>query len=194
MPGRSMNPTEVATLLDAVGGDASGRVDRVVPVIYDELRQMAHAQLAREHGNVTLQTTALVHEAYLKLVDGDRVTRRGRAYFFAAAARAIRQVLVDHARRRKAAKRGGDVEVVTLDDEASGVDAFAAEVIDLDRALDELTERNPRHARVVECRFFGGLSVAETAAALDVSPRTVKYDWALARAWLYDRLHGEVEP
>lgn len=194
MPGRSMNPTEVATLLDAVGGNASGRVDRVVPVIYDELRQMAHAQLAREHGNVTLQTTALVHEAYLKLVDGDRVTRRGRAYFFAAAARAIRQVLVDHARRRKAAKRGGDVEVVTLDDEASGVDAFAAEVIDLDRALDELTERNPRHARVVECRFFGGLSVAETAAALDVSPRTVKYDWALARAWLYDRLHGEVEP
>jgi RNA polymerase sigma factor (TIGR02999 family) len=190
-----LDPARVATLLDTLGeSDAErGDVDRVVPFVYEELRELAHRQLAREHGNRTLQTTALVHEAYLKLVGSDRITERGRAYFFAAAARAVRQVLVDHARKRNAGKRGGSVEVVTLDQQSSAVDAFAVEVIDLDRALEALAERNPRHASVVECRFFGGLSIEETAAALDVSPRTVKYDWALARAWLYDRLHGEAD-
>lgn len=168
-------------------------LDRLVPLVYDQLRDMAHRQLAGEFGARTLQTTALVHEAYLKVAGRANVTGRGRSYFFAAAARAMRQVLVDRARRRKADKRGGGVKVVTMDEQSSAVDAFAADVLDLDQALERLAERNVRHARVVECRFFGGLSVEETAAALEISPRTVKSDWALARAWLYDTLHGRNE-
>ena len=125
-----------------------------------------------------------MHEAYIRLVDGARVGPQGRAYFFGAAARAMRQVLVDHARRRRADKRGGGRQDLTLEEDSGSVDAFAAELIDLDRALVELARLNPRHARVVECRFFGGLDVDETAAVLDVSPRTVKSDWAFARAWL----------
>jgi len=163
-------------------------LDALVDLIYEELRVMAHRQLARERAGHTLQTTALVHEAYLKLVEGSRVGGRGRAYFFAAAGRAMRQVLVDHARRRNADKRGGGVDPVPLEDVQLAADEFAVELLDLDRALTDLAELEPRHARVVECRYFGGMSVEETAEALDVSPRTVKYDWALARAWLHDRL------
>jgi RNA polymerase sigma-70 factor, ECF subfamily len=179
-----------ALLVTADSGDG-GALDRLVPLLYDELRAMAHGQLARERRQRTLQTTGLVHEAYLRLADDSRVTRRGRAYFFAAAARAMRQVLVDRARRRNAAKRGGGAEEVSLDEEQVAVDDFVAELLDLDRALEQLAALNPRHARVVECRFFAGMSVEETAEALDVSPRTVKYDWALARAWLLDALDGE---
>ena len=166
-------------------------LERLVPLIYGELREMAHRQLAREGPHYTLQTTALVHEAYLKLVDDTRVLRRGRAYFFGAAARAMRQVLVDRARLRQAQKRGGGHQLLSLSENAAAqVDEFAAELVDLDAALQRLAELNPRCVRVVECRFFAGLSVEETAAALDISPRTVKYDWALARAWLQDALHG----
>jgi RNA polymerase sigma-70 factor, ECF subfamily len=178
-----------ALLVTADSGEGAA-LDRLIPLIYDELREMAHRQLVRERHNDTLQTTGLVHEAYLKLADDTKVTRRGRAYFFAAAARAMRQVLVDRARRRNAAKRGGGVHEVSLDEEQVAVDDFVAELLDLDRALDQLAALNPRHARVVECRFFAGMSVEETAEALDVSPRTVKYDWALARAWLFDALGG----
>lgn len=191
-----MNPalplrTRTMTLLTAPDGGRDTTLDQLVPLIYDELRAMAHRQLAREHGDRTLHTTALVHEAYLKLVDDAQVTQLGRAYFFAASARAMRQVLVDHARRRDAQKRGAGVRMVTFDDEEAAVDSFAIEVLDLDRALHGLAELNPRHAQVVECRFFGGLSVEETAVALGVSPRTVKYDWSLARAWLYARLAAQ---
>jgi len=160
-------------------------LDELVGLVYDELHEMAHWQLAREHRNVTLQTTALVHEVYVRLVDDSGVSRRGRAYFFAAAARAMRQVLVDAARRRGAAKRGGGAPLMTADWDSGSVDAYASELLDLDRALEDLGRRNPRHMQVVECRFFGGMSVEETAAALDVSPRTIKADWALARAWLF---------
>ncbi|MGH7359538.1 MAG: ECF-type sigma factor [Candidatus Rokuibacteriota bacterium] len=163
-------------------------LDELVGLVYDELHEMAHWQLAREHRNVTLQTTALVHEVYLRLVDDSGVSRRGRAYFFAAAARAMRQVLVDAARRRGAAKRGGGAPLVTAEWDSGSVDAYASELLDLDRALEDLGRRNSRHMQVVECRFFGGMSVEETAAALDVSPRTIKADWALARAWLYQVL------
>ena len=168
-------------------------------VVYEELRELAHRQLARERRDHTLQTTALVHEAYLRLVDDTLVDRRGRAYFFAAAGQAMRRILVEHARRRGAAKRGSNVVHLDLDNLSSlddvdlsvtAVDNFADELVALDTALGRLAALNPRHAQVVECRFFAGMSVEETAAALAVSERTVKYDWALARAWLYEELRG----
>jgi RNA polymerase sigma-70 factor, ECF subfamily len=174
--------------LASVSTAASPALERLVPLVYQELREMAQRHLGREHGNVTIQTTELVHEAYLRLVDSERVTRQGRAYFFGAAARAMRQVLIEAARRRGAQKRGGGEAPVTLNDDLVAVDAYASELLDLDRALSELERVNPRHARVVECRYFGGLSVDEAAEALDISPRTVKSDWALARAWLYAAL------
>ena len=166
-------------------------VDLLVPVILDELRALAHRQLAREHGPISLQTTELVHEAYLRLADDARVTQLGRPYFFAAAAQAMRQVLVDAARRRKSQKRGAGAPVLSLDEHVAAIEGYAHELLDLDEALRRLEARNPRHARVVECRFFGGMSVEDTADALRVSPRTVKSDWALARAWLYDELRGD---
>lgn len=190
-----MNATMLLRSVESLDIDSAESVDaapleRLVPLIYDELRRMAGGQLARERRNATLQTTELVHEAYLRLVDDTQVTRRGRAYFFGAAARAMRRVLVDAARRRGAAKRGGGDAPLTLEEQQIAVDAYAAELIDLDAALADLEAHSARQARVVECRYFGGLSVEETAAALDVSPRTVKSDWALAKAWLYDALHG----
>lgn len=169
-------------------------LDRLMPLVYDQLRRMAHDQLARERAGHPLQTTALVHEAYVKLVDDTRVTRKGRSYFFAAAARAMRQVLVDHARRASALKRGGDRVVESLREDVVGVRTFALELLDLHRALERLADRSPRQARVVECRYFAGLTVRETAEALDVSPRTVKYDWAMARAWLRRELTGSEDP
>ncbi len=185
--------SQATTLLETAERGDESTLDRLVPLIYDELREMAHRQLARERRDLTLQTTALVHEAYLKLVDDTRVTHRGRAYFFAAAARAMRQILVDRARRRNAAKRGGGAEMVTLEEEDASVDAYAVELLDLDDALERLAERSPRQVRVVECRFFAGMSVEETAEVLGVSPRTVESDWAMARAWLFQALGGAWE-
>jgi RNA polymerase sigma-70 factor, ECF subfamily len=169
----------------ASAGDAEA-LDRLVPLLYDELRAMAHRQLLAE-SEPTLQTTALVHEAYLKLAGG-RSTARGRAYFFAAAAQAMRQVLIDRARRRQAAKRGGSAERVTLGEQDAAVDAYSIELLELDDALRRLAVRSARQARVVEYRFFAGMSVNETAEALGVSSRTVEADWAIARAWLFREL------
>lgn len=178
------------SLLLAISPDDPGAFEQLMPVLYDELRQMAHRQLAGERRNHTLQTTALVHEAYLRLVDQTKITERGRAYFFAAAARTMRHVLIDYARRRKSKKRGGGRAPISLEENHLSIDAYADELLDLDRALEQLAALNPRHARVVECRYFGGLSVKETAAALDISYRTVENDWALARAWLRNALGG----
>jgi RNA polymerase sigma-70 factor, ECF subfamily len=191
--GHSLHAQISAALASA--GDVEGdTLGRLVPLVYDQLRAMAHRQLGDEYGARTVQTTALVHEAYLRVAGDERVTRRGRHYFFAAASRAMRQVLIENARRRNAVKRGGGVQVISLDEDAPASSAFIADVLDLDKALDQLALRNDRHARVVECRFFGGLNVEETAAALDVSPRTVKSDWAMARAWLYEALRGPSTP
>lgn len=188
---RSAVRSRTATLLERAEGDDLPALDELVPLVFDELHEIARRQLARERANVTLQTTALVHEAYLKLVGDTRVTRRGRAYFFAAAARAMRQVLVDAARRRAAGKRGSGFPLSSLSDcESEAIETFGSELLDLEGALEELGRLNPRHMRVVECRFFGGMSVEQTAAALDVSERTVKGDWALARAWLHGALQG----
>lgn len=178
--------------------EAPARADRdllhdLLPLVYGELRRMAHRQLAHERQR-TLNTTGLLHEAYLKLVDESRVPIRNRDYFFAAAARAMRQVLIDAARRRGRDKRGGGQPALELEGLELAVDGLTAELRDLDEALARLGEVFPRQARVVECRFFGGLSVEETAQALALAPRTVKRDWSLARAWLYRELRGAGAP
>jgi RNA polymerase sigma factor (TIGR02999 family) len=178
-------PARTASLLSFPEPGGNESLDRLIPLLYEELKRVAHRQLRREAPGQTLRTTDLVHEAYLRLVDQTQLTQRGRAYFFAAAARAMRQVLIDRARRRRAAKRGGGQPDVDIDGATIAVDAFAERLLDLDGALEELARLSPRQARVLECRYFGGLSVEETAEALEISARTVKYDWALARAWLY---------
>lgn len=189
-PEPSLRATTTDLLETAEQGDENA-LDQLMPRVYDELRALAHSRLANERRHDSLQTTALVHEVYLRLVDDTRVTQRGRAYFFAAVSRAMRQILVDRARRRLAVKRGEGVEMVSLDDDQAAVDAYAAELVDLDDALRRLAERSPRHARVVELRYFAGLSVEQAAEVLGVSPRTVKSDWSMARAWLFTELRSQ---
>lgn len=161
-------------------------------IVYDELRLVARRQL--RSSNDTLQATALVHEAYMRLAEDARVLNRGRAYFFAAAARAMRQILVDHARARVRAKRGGGAAPVTLKTGDAEVENLSTDLLDLHRALEVLEQLNPRQARVVECRYFAGLDIEETAEALETSPRTVKRDWQLARAWLFRELEAGERP
>jgi RNA polymerase sigma-70 factor (ECF subfamily) len=166
-----------------------GPLADLVPRVLDQLREMARRQLAREHAQrTTLQTTELVHETYLRLVGVAGVTQRGRAYFCAAAARAMRQVLIDAARRRNSAKRGWGVVPQTLDEDSDTMLAAVPEPRAVRQALRDLESRHPRCARTVQCRFFCGMSVDETAAELGVSARTVKSDWACARAWLHGAL------
>lgn len=149
---------------------------------------MANKRLRRDRGNLTLSPTELVHEAYLRLGDTSGVTARGRAYFFGAAAQAMRRIIVDHARRRGRHKRGGGERPITLDEALVLADVGEAEVLDIEDGLQRLALVAERAARVVECRFFGGLSVDDTAAALGVTTRTVNRDWQFARAWLHDYL------
>jgi RNA polymerase sigma factor (TIGR02999 family) len=174
----------------AESGDGAS-LDDLVPLIYERLRVIAHRQLAGEQRHQTLQTTDLVHETYLRLVGDERVSRRGKAYFYGAAARAMRQVLVDAARRRNTVKRGGGISIVTLENDADATTAYAGDLVKLNEALEELEKHNPRQARVVECRYFGGLGVEETAEVLGVSARTVKSDWAFAKAWLFEELRSD---
>jgi RNA polymerase sigma factor (TIGR02999 family) len=171
------------------GGPQNGPVlDRLLPLVYDELRLMARRHLVGERESHTLNTTALVHEAYLKLVDQTWASAEGRAYFFGAASRAMRQILVDHARHRARAKRGGSQQAIPLEEHHLVVDDFDADLLEVDTALRELASIEPRAVQVIECRFFGGLNVEETAEALGISVRTVKRDWILAKAWLYRKL------
>ena len=177
-----------ALLADSRNGDISA-ADRLLSAVYDELHHLAKVHRAQNRRDGTLNTTALVHEAYFKLVDGDRLPFDGRAHFFGAAARAMRQVIVDDARRRNRAKRGGGVRPTSLSSVGEvGGDEPAAEILALDEALKRFEAVDPRAARVVECRYFAGLTVEETAEALGISPTTVKREWAAARAWLYRAL------
>jgi RNA polymerase sigma factor (TIGR02999 family) len=157
-------------------------------VVYADLRRIARARLRREASGHPLQTTALVHEVYLRLVDVHRLSLENRAHFFALAARLMRQILVDHARRRRAAKRSGGETMVTLVEAGSAASPDLVDVIALDDALEELARIEERLSRVVELKFFAGLTIDETATALGVSPATVERDWAIAKAWLYERL------
>ena len=176
-----------ALLIDWSNGDRAA-LDRLMPLIYDELRGIARRHLRFEDPAQTLQSTALVHEAYMRLIDQNRVQWRDRAHFFAVAARLIRRVLLDHARRRQTEKRGGGVKMLTIEDVASPV-RQSLDLMALDEALNSLAELDATQAQVVELRFFAGLTIAETAEALHISSATVERDWITARAWLFDRLN-----
>jgi RNA polymerase sigma factor (TIGR02999 family) len=179
---------EVTTLLRAWSGGNADAFDRVLPLVYDELHRMAARCLAGERSTISLQATGLVNELCLRLLGWSPGTWENRGHFFGVSAQMMRRVLVDIARRRRAERRGGGAIRVPLE----GIDIAASEpgadLLDVDRALDLLAVADPRKARVVELRFFGGLSIEETAQALGVSPRTVYTDWAFARAWLYRAL------
>ena len=180
-------PSEVTQLLLAWGqGDASAH-EELMPLVYDELRRLAAIHLRREREAITFQPTALVHEAFLRLVGESAIGWQNRRHFFALAAQAMRRVLVDHARARYSLKRGGGAERITLVEDASWGQEDAS-LLDLEEALCALEEMDPRLARLVELRYFAGLTIEETAAAMDTSPATVKRDWTLARAWLHARL------
>jgi RNA polymerase sigma factor (TIGR02999 family) len=180
---------EVTRLLQAARGGEREALDRLLPLVYEELRQLAGRQLARERAGHTLGATALVHEAYVKLSGGGTCGACDRAHFLAIAGRAMRQVLVDYARRRARAKRGGGWERTTLGDGDAAVEFRPEEMLALDRALDEL---DPRQREIVEYRFFAGMEEREIAEVLGVSERTVRRDWVKARAWLYRSLYPEV--
>lgn len=187
----SRSSRDVSHLLSAIHAGDEEAVDRLFSILYDELRRLARAQRNRWIGDDTLNTTALIHEAYLKLGGGSQAEWRDRAHFLSVAARAMRQILVNYAERRQAAKRGGALRVERLDtvEPIAGrnpvSEEAADEIVALHRALERLEQVSERQARVVECRFFAGLAIHETAEALGVSVATVKRDWALASAWLY---------
>jgi RNA polymerase sigma factor (TIGR02999 family) len=175
-------------LARCAGGDREA-FESLVPLVYDDLRRIARRRLQSERTDISLDTTAVVHEAYLALVDQATATWNDRAHFFAVAARVIRHVLIDHARRQGALKRGGDrVKVPLADDLAAADEPGSIDLVALDTALAELGRLDERLERVVECRFFGGMTVPETAAAMDLSVRTVERDWTRARAYLFKAL------
>jgi RNA polymerase sigma-70 factor, ECF subfamily len=185
------HPPNITQLLQDWSGGDHEAVDLLLPLIYDELRRAARRHMRREGAGHTLQTTALVNEAYLRLVDRKNVRWENRAHFFALAAQVMRHILVDHARRRRYQKRGGEARRVSLEEAAAVSREPGAEMIALDDALKLLAELDPRRSRVVELRFFGGLDLKETAAVLGVSPATALRDWNLAKAWLYRQLSRE---
>jgi RNA polymerase sigma factor (TIGR02999 family) len=179
---------EITRLLDAVGSGNSEALNELFPVIYEELRSLAASQLGHERPDHTLQATALVHEVYVRLVGQRSGGWKSRAQFFGVAAKAMRRILVDHARQRRAAKRGGARSRLPLDEIVLDFQQRGSDLEALDDALTALAEVDPRKAQVVELRFFGGLTAEQVAQALDISLRTVNRDWELAKAWLYGRV------
>jgi RNA polymerase sigma factor (TIGR02999 family) len=183
-------PRDVTELLQAHGRGEAGVFDRLVPLVYDDLRRAARQQLRRRAGLVSLDTTALVHEAYLRLVDQSRAVWQSRGHFLAVSAIAMRQILVDHARARTRQKRGGESPHEALDERTAAVQHEAEQLLILNDALERLAAEDARLVRVVECRYFAGLSEEETAEALGVSARTVQRDWLKARVWLRRYMGG----
>ncbi len=179
---------EVTGLLQAWSGGDQGALEKLMPLVYAELHRLAKRYMGREHVGRTLQTSALVNEAYLRLVDAHGVRWQNRAHFFAVSAQIMRRILVDFARSRQNLKRGGGALQVTLDEGLVVSSKGGADLLALDEALEKLAVLNPRQSRVVELRYFGGLKEEEAAEALNVSSRTVRHDWSLARAWLYREL------
>ena len=187
----SADCSETTQLLRCWANGDQEALEKLTPRVYNELRRIAGHFIRNEQPGRTIETTALIHEAYLKLIDVTNVDWQHRAHFFAVAAQIMRRILLDRARRRVAAKRGGDAIKLNLDDVADIATGQAREVIQLEDALNALARIDPRKARVIELRFFGGLSVEETAEVLKVSPDTVLRDWRLARAWLLSEMSGE---
>jgi RNA polymerase sigma factor (TIGR02999 family) len=182
--------TEVTRILTAIEGGDTGAADKLLPLVYEQLRAIAGQRMAQERAGHTLQATALVHEAYLRLVGSHKVGWANRSHFYLAAAEAMRRILIEHARKRNRIKRGGDRRraPVSVADLAAAQDS--EEIVAVDDAIRRLGEQDAQAAKVVRLRFFAGLSVDETARALDLSPRTVAREWAYARAWLHDALEG----
>jgi RNA polymerase sigma-70 factor (ECF subfamily) len=187
-PGKSAGDDVSALLRDWTEGDQTA-LDKLTPIVYDELHRLARHYMNRERAGHSLQTTALVHEAYTRLVDYDRMQWQNRAHFFAVSAQLMRRILVDHARRHNL-KRGGGVQHIALDQAVVTGDDQNVDLVALDVALNALAQLDPRKMQVVEMRYFGGLSVEETAEVLKISPVTVKRDWRAARNWLYRELTG----
>ena len=190
MPDQQPATSVTVLLARAHSGDSSALAD-VFPLIYDELRGLARQQLQREPDGHTLSPTALVHEAYMRLIDYSRMEWAGRAHFMAVAATAMRRILVDHARGHRSVKRGGMLRRVSIDDVELGTEERAELLIAIDDALGRLKEIDERQAQVVECRFFGGMTEEETAAALGIGLRTAKRDWAKAKSWLHREIAAE---
>ena len=185
-------PHEITRMLLELTDGNEEVVNQILPHIYDELRRLASSYLRRERSNHTLQPTALVHEAYMKLIDQSRVKWQNRAHFFGIAAQVMRRILMDHARKHTAEKRGGEAELLPIEEEILIVSHDkSAELIALDDALQQLAEMDERKAKIVELRYFGGLSIEETAEVLGVSVPTVNREWRMAKAWLYSEIAND---
>ena len=188
---RTLSQPDVTELLHEWQQGDKRALDRLTPLVYDELRRMAHHYVRRERAGHTLETTALVNEAYLRLIKQQKMDWQSRAHFFAVTAEVMRHILIDHARRRHYAKRGGAAQQVSLEEASAMTEVRAAELVALDEALDQLMKLDPRKSRVVELRYFGGLSLEETADVLGISIMTVRRDWRAAKAWLYKAVMGD---
>ncbi len=185
---------EITQLLIAWSNGQADALESLIPVVYEELRRLARRHMNREPSGPTFQTTELIHEVYLKLIDQQRVHWQNRAHFFAISVRLMRRILVDLARARKAERRGGAIQVVPLDEASMVPRGSAREIIAVDEALTALAKLDDRRSRIVELRFFGGLSVEETAEVLKISPATVMREWKRAQAWLYSEIAGKHPP
>src|SRR6266699_3230444 len=185
---RQSSTHEVTQLLIAWSSGDKAALDRLMPLIHQELRRLSHRYMSREHPGHTLQTTALVNEAYVRLVNRKGVHWQNRAHFFAMAAQLMRSILVDHARSHAYAKRGGGAHKIALDDAMAVSQQRAADVVALDDALKRLAEIDPRQSRIVEMKFFGGLTIEETGEVLGLSPATIKREWSTAKAWLFHEM------
>ncbi|MBI3474271.1 MAG: sigma-70 family RNA polymerase sigma factor [Acidobacteria bacterium] len=183
-------PSQVTQLLVNWGNGSQQSLEALIPLVYDELRRQARRYLRRERPDHTLQSTALVHEAYVRLVDQRQVNWHNRSQFFGVAAQLMRRILVDHARGRAAVKRGAGVTKLAIAEEVAALEMRNVDLIALDTSLRELEKMDPQQSRIVELRFFSGLSIEDTAEALGISTATVKRDWALAKAWLYREISG----
>jgi RNA polymerase sigma factor (TIGR02999 family) len=187
--------TEVTQILSQIEQGDPSAAEQLLPLVYDELRKLAAAKLAHERPGQTLQATALVHDAYIRLVDVEQAQHwDSRQHFFAAAAEAMRRILVETARRKKRIKHGGDLERIELDGEQLAVELPVDDLLAIDEALEQLEASDEQSARLVKLRYFAGLSVEDAAELLGISPRTAYRDWSYARAWMYRRLGGERTP
>ncbi len=184
-------PAEITQLLLDWRGGSERAFEELLPLVYGELRRIARNYMRRQNPGHTLQTTALVNEAYMRLVDSNRVNWQDRNHFFAVSAQLMRRILVDFARKKNSQKRGGDHLIVTLDERVENLAETGTDLVALDEALSRLAEFSPRQSRVIELRFFAGLNEEQIAEVLDISARTVRRDWQIARAWLFRELRSD---